>query len=568
MVTIVRGTKRSHNGALKIAATIAAMSAYDLHRKTLILQIANNLSDIAYELAGHMSSDEEKAYGFENNNNETGIDALLARAATGSITEKQFDALVDPISKEKHELDVAATTNTDITIEYTISENLDTFRQILESAAGDTEADAPYDNVIIVANGKNEELLALIRPFVDNEVVCVGQNAAEFKEAEENKESKRIIVVNDFSEESVYNLRYMKKEYKSQNVYPMPHNILLSDATNSGRISSYIAENLQVDASNVNFAVIDSLRKINNFLFMEKAHDNSDKLKGLKGLSIKKSHKEKIKLYTLPDGSVTVNETEVKKFLRKPRIDKSIEIDTENLDGAEDIEYEDFGVNEQYLEDREEDLKRTAKAAKKKKSKAASDFEDGEDMDRNQKDYLKKQRKEMEQEKKTKKKGGLFGLFGKKDIQEEPAKEELEEEFEEEFIESEPVEDFDDIKDDTYTDEKAESDAYERDIVLEEVSEMFDGPEDDNEAFENEEVHISENDVVEEDEHFENIEDDIKENDQDDDFNVEEFKSEVMPERKVAEQVHVDNTVNLPSIELADGEYSADDLLDAMLGRK
>ena len=191
-------------------------------------------------------------------------------------------------------------------------------------------------------------------------------------------------------------------------------------------------------------------------------------------------------------------------------------------------------------------------------------------MDRNQKDYLKKQRKEMEQEKKAKKKGGLFGLFGKKDIQEESAKEELEEMFEEEFIESEPGEDFDDIENDTYTDEKAESDAYERDIDLEEVSEMFDGPEDDNEAFENEEVlkDISKNDVIEEDEHFENIEDDIKENDQDDDFNVEEFKSEVMPERKIAEQVHVDNTVNLPSIELADGEYSADDLLDAMLGRK
>lgn len=566
MVTIVRGTKRSHNGTLKIAATIAAMSAYDLHRKTLILQIANNLSDIAYELAGHVFSEDDNSFGIENNNNEMGIDALLARAAAGNITEKQFDALVDPISKEKHELDVASTTNTDVTIEYTVSENLDTFKQILESAAGDTEADAPYDNVIVVANGKNEELLALIRPFVDNEVVCVGQNAAEFKSSDESKECKRIIVVNDFSEESVYNLRYMKKEYKSQNVYPMPHNILLSDATNSGRISSYIAENLQVDASNVNYAVIDSLRKINNFLFMEKAHDNSDKLKGLKGLSIKKSNKEKIKLYTLPDGSVTVNETEVKKFLRKPRIDKSIEIDTDNLDEAEDIEYEDFGVNEQYLEDREEDLKRAAKAAKKKKSKAASDFEDGEDMDRNQKDYLKKQRKEMEQEKKAKKKGGLFGLFGKKDIQEEPAKEE----FEEELIESEPGEDFDDIEDDTYTDEKAESDAYERDIDPEEVSEMFDGPEDDNEAFENEEVltDISKNDVVEENEHFENIEDDIKENDQDDDFNVEEFKSEVMPERKVAEQVHVDNTVNLPSIELADGEYSADDLLDAMLGRK
>lgn len=404
MVTIVRGTKRSHNGAMKVAACIASMSAFDLHRKTLILQVANNFSDISYELSGYVPSDEEETYGYENNTDETGIDALLARAATGAITDKQFDALILPISKERHELDVATRSNTD-KIEYTVSENIQELKQIIKSAAGNTEADAPYDNVIILANGKNEELLEQLRTLADNEVICVGQNTSELKgESVENPNIKRIIVVNDFSEESVYNIRFMRKEYKSKNVFILPYNILLSDATNSGRISTYITDNLSAVVSGINYSVIDSLRKINNFLFMEKKLEQDDSLNGIKKLSSKKeSNESRVKLVVLPDGSVTVNETEIKRFLRKSYIAKDIGIDTQTLTEAEDVEYEEFGVNEQYLEEKESDLKRIERSAKKEEKKPEHLEIDKKREKKEKKEKIKQQKLEKKAEKKAKK---------------------------------------------------------------------------------------------------------------------------------------------------------------------
>lgn len=581
MVTIVRGTKRSHNGTLKIAAAIASMSAYDLHRKTLILQIANNLSDISYELAGYVSS-EEDSYGFEENANETGIDALLARAATGSITESQFDALVTPISKERHELDVATRSNTENKIEYTVAENIQAFNQILLSAAGDTEADAPYDNVIVVANGKNEELLSMIRPYIDNEVICVGQNTSELKNEEKEKSGiKRIVVVNDFSEESVYNLRFMKKEYKTQNVYPMPHNILLSDATNSGRINSYISGNLKVDVSNVNYAVIDSLRNINNVLFMEKPQERTDTLKGIKGLPKKKNARERIKLYPLPDGSVTVAETEVKKFLKKPYIERNIELDTENLVDVEDeFEYEDFGVTETYLEDREEDEKRAEKRSKQKKAAKKN----GDDMRKEQKDHLRQAQLEMENKKKNKnKKKGFFGLFGKKN------KPKLDEAFDEDAPEEEFIEDeeymetedaFDEREEEAYLrdaefdeDNQGESDVESEDETLEDIF--------DNTPDEYEEEEISEDaDSFEEpiEESFEEpveeqpIEESIE--DQEEDQAIEEFKELNLD---LVEDAADNNAIILGKADgrhaiepdltrkIHEGKLRADDLLDSML---
>ncbi|MBR6395946.1 MAG: hypothetical protein IKS09_03150 [Lachnospiraceae bacterium] len=564
MVTIVRGTKRSHNEALKVAASIAAMSAYDLHRKTLILQVANNLSDISYELAGKQTLDSP-SYGFENNTDELGIDALLARAATGMITEKQFEALVEPISKEKHELDVAAKSNTDNNIEYTVYENIQDFRQLLESAAGDTEADAPYDNVIVVANGKKNDLLELIRPLADNEVICVGQNASEMQDNEADDSGiKKVIIVNDFSEESVYNLRYMKKEYKklTQNVYALPHNILLSDAAKSGRIAAFITENLQVDISNVNFAVIDSLRQINNLLFKEKSEDRSDMLKGLKSLSEKKEKNERVKFYPLPEGSVTINETEIKKLFRKPYTERTIELDTENtVETADEIEYEDFGVSEQFLEDLEYDKKRIKKEEKKsaKKNKAAQ--KDGEDMDKETKAYLKKQQQEMEKEKKAKKKkGGLFGLFGKS--AEEKIEEDLfEQEEPVETDEEEEPEEFD--GEETYIDEKAESDAYERDIDPSEYE-----PEENSETYAGEVIY-------EEEEPQDNGEEIYEEPAPEDDYIPKGMKeNDDTPENtgediRKAKAVEVENDFEIPRYETAqDGEFRADDLLDAMLNRR
>jgi hypothetical protein len=489
MVTIVRGTKRSHNGAMKVAACIASMSAFDLHRKTLILQVANNFSDISYELSGYVPSDEEETYGYENNTDETGIDALLARAATGAITDKQFDALILPISKERHELDVATRSNTD-KIEYTVSENIQVLKQIIESAAGNTEADAPYDNVIILANGKNEELLEQIRSLADNEVICVGQNASELKgESVENPNVKRIIVVNDFSEESVYNIRFMRKEYKSKNVFILPYNILLSDATNSGRISTYITDNLSAVVSGINYSVIDSLRKINNFLFMEKKLEQDDSLNGIKKLSSKKeSNESRVKLVVLPDGSVTVNETEIKRFLRKSYIAKDIGIDTQTLTEAEDVEYEEFGVNEQYLEEKESDLKRIERSAKKEEKKPEHLEIDKKREKKEKKEKLKQQKLEKKAEKKAKKQEKrdrrLLNKKRKNKASEERFLEEvIEDELEEQIIQTAITEseidlqtDVEDIKDNDMSEkiEEEQKSAFTKEDTLESDKEYKD----------------------------------------------------------------------------------------------
>ncbi len=588
MVTIIRGTNRD-NGVLKIAAALASMSALDLHRKTLILQVANNLGDISYELAGLVSGDEDSVIRYEETADEVGIDALLARSASGPVTEVQFSALVDAISKDKHELDVAARSNTDNNIEYVVSENIESFKQIIDSAAGNIETDAPYSNVIIIANGRNEDLLSLIRPMADNEVICVGQNKSEFGKMKDvdDGETQKVIVVNDFSEESVYNLRYLKKEYGTQNLFPMPHNILLSDATNSGRIFAYIADNLQVDASNVNFAVIDSLKKINDFLFMEKQQNNKDKTKGLKTLARDKKDNGKVKLYALPDGSLTVQETEVKKFLRKPYVDRNIEIDTANLDDVDsDIEIEEFGVDEQYLEDLEMDTKRREKLEKKAMKKASKNLSKEEKqpgMNKDQKKRLKEAQEDMKKEK-AKKKGG-FSLFGrKKETVEDYIPEEFEDSIDEEINEE-----------DEEFDERVLSDAYERDIDLEqEDMSIEDLDEEENNDIPLEEsgeesedvINVMESSSEEEpvmeevlpntvDEEENSIERDDAENLNIDDIDLSEFvlPSEIKELQKEPVEESVKATVTnfdqvVTQYKSRDGELRADDLVNQMLARK
>ena len=365
MITFIKGTERSHNGVLKVAALFAAMSSEIYQRKTLILQVADNLPDVEYMLTGHVKADEAKEYANEINTDETGIDSLLIRADTERVVKEQFDSLIDPASKDINGLDVAPRTVTE-NIEDTVIMKRVAMRDLMNYASGSKLTDTPYDNCILILNGKNPRLSFALEKYCDNMIVCVGQRKKdpetdikdmddeldeeqEKKEAAARKDHNTYIVISDYEADSIFNKRFIQKEYGEKKVFLMPHNVLFNDACATGNVVNYVAKNRETDNSDYNHNIMSEMDKLMLAIYKEQIENEEDSFANVKRRTANtKPIKE---LESLPEGSVTTEETTTKKFLRKPVAKTTFFIDTENPSAPSDIAYQEMSKQEGYYDD-------------------------------------------------------------------------------------------------------------------------------------------------------------------------------------------------------------------------
>ena len=291
MITVIRGTRKSQHNILKAAAIIAEISAHVYHRKTLVLQAADNMDDIEYLINGVEQVKDDDVFGLDLG--EKGIDALLLRAEGARVMKNNFDDLVNPTEPEENSLDIAPL-STAGNIEDEILEKFDAMVNLVKCAAGDDVANAPYDNVIVVVDGRNEELSRKISKIADRVIIVVEQGNPEFTPEFEDKkkekkdfdlmtdeeraaiEAKEIInwkkyflLVNEFEAESTFNRASLKQAYKAKNIYVLPYNVMYSDACRTGNVRRYVLNNIEADKIDNNYPVIEGIKTLLNALYRE-----------------------------------------------------------------------------------------------------------------------------------------------------------------------------------------------------------------------------------------------------------------------------------------------------------
>lgn len=250
MIILFRGTDKSKNNAPHALAVCASISAIRFAQKTLILQLMTKHTIENLLVGKRLRNATIKAMEFDFE--DTGIDALLRRVETQRLSKEHFDTSCLPALNSENALDIAEVSKkADFQKELLSKE--DELKDLLRYAAD------VYDNIFILADGKDHEQLKIVNPLVDCSVTCVPQGN---KEIYAEPAEKNYFLVTDFDRNSTYNVRYMKRQYNAANMNIMPYNVGFKDAYNTGTALQYILSNNQVDSTDANRFFVESMQKL------------------------------------------------------------------------------------------------------------------------------------------------------------------------------------------------------------------------------------------------------------------------------------------------------------------
>jgi hypothetical protein len=231
---MVQGSYVSENEATAIAASIAVTAAMNNNHKTLLMQLTDNKSTSALtilkgkEIAENTIT-ELGTYQIE----DKGIDALLRRASSIKLVKETFDSSTEPMLSYENYLDVADITKKNDFIK-TLSVN--GMKNILKYA------NDVYGMIIIILDGKNDQVMAEMLSLCDAYVTCVRQSPA--PHALNTIDGKKsYYAVADFDSHSRYNLQFLKKIYNSNDLYTIPYNSEYHDAVISGTLLKFMLKN-------------------------------------------------------------------------------------------------------------------------------------------------------------------------------------------------------------------------------------------------------------------------------------------------------------------------------------
>ncbi len=234
MVLMVQGSYVSENEATAIAASIAVTAAINNNHKTLVMQLTDNKSISALtilkgkEIAENTIT-ELGTYQIE----DRGIDALLRRASSIKLVKETFDSSTEPMLSYENYLDVADITKKN---DFTKTLSVNGMKNILKYA------NDVYGMIIIILDGKNEQIMAEMLDLCDAYVTCIRQAPA--PHALNTVDGKKsYFAVADFDSNSKYNLQYLKKIYNSNNFYAIPYNSEYHDAVISGTLLRFMLKN-------------------------------------------------------------------------------------------------------------------------------------------------------------------------------------------------------------------------------------------------------------------------------------------------------------------------------------
>lgn len=309
MVVMVQGSYVSSNEATAIASAIAVSSAINSTHKTLVMQLTDNkslsaLSVLKGKEIAENTITELGTYQIE----DKGIDALLRRAGSVKLVKETFDSSTEPMLSYENYLDVADITKKNDFIK-TLS--VSAMKNILKYA------NDVYGMIIIILDGKNDQIMAEMLSLCDAYITCVKQgpsphayNTAEGK--------KQYFAVSEFDTQSRYNLQYLKKIYNNNNVYAIPYNTEFHDAVISGTLLRFMLKNNAPEKEDDNSKLRESIIDLAEAVIGDKQAADRKALEKFEDESfIRDDEKEGNELTEVSDFEYQTVETEKRHFLKK-----------------------------------------------------------------------------------------------------------------------------------------------------------------------------------------------------------------------------------------------------------
>lgn len=273
MIITFYGTEKSKNSAPQILAACAFEAAYVYTRKTLVLQFYSKYP-VEEFLLGKQQTNER--FGFVDND-ETGIETLLRKSRTGGLNKEDFGIYTKPIftgSGSKNAFDVAPVPKLADFKDELLDKEMD-IKNLLEVARD------VYDNIFILADGKDEQTINMLLKYTDKKVACIPQGNTQ---TVYGSDEKTVYVVDNYDARSTFHLKKLKKLYNTTHLYPVYYNVNFKDACLNNSILKFMHENNSKDDVE-NGVFISSIRNLTAYLINESAKDVE--IAGIKSFDLK-----------------------------------------------------------------------------------------------------------------------------------------------------------------------------------------------------------------------------------------------------------------------------------------
>lgn len=250
MIVTFYGTEVSKNYAPQLLSAIAFETAFGLSRKTLVLQFYQKYP-VETLLIGKQQVIGERDTGISD---DTGIETLIRKTRSKGLKDEHFTTYTKQIlssEKSKNNFDVATVAKL-ADFKKEIVENADVVRELIETA------EHIYDSIFILADGKDEKLIAMLNDITEKKVVCIEQGN---KQNVFCTDDKTIYLVPNYDERSSYNTKHLCKAYNAKQMFAIPYNVNFNDACKTNNILRFLYENNDKSDSQ-NGDLVKSLKEI------------------------------------------------------------------------------------------------------------------------------------------------------------------------------------------------------------------------------------------------------------------------------------------------------------------
>lgn len=307
MIITFSGTNKGNNSSKKVAAAIGAMLSLSNNKKVCIIQISNDsvgIEDLYNGKVLNQSTVGMKELGID----EHGIDSMIRKSDTMKLLSEHYYTACNCMLKSDNRLDVLGGSKQKTFLEdVTSSEKTSSIKRIIEAA------DKFYNFVLVVMPNQEHIVEAFIN-VGETHVCCVRQSE---KEEAFFTDKRNVLVVSNFDPESVYTLKYITKEYKSEGAkfkaFPMHYNTQYRDAYHGQSLLKWLYKNCNITTTDINYDFITALQKLTDYISDTEAEEIPEpssprKREKKKTEKVKKERKKKEKKAEVNEEIISITE--------------------------------------------------------------------------------------------------------------------------------------------------------------------------------------------------------------------------------------------------------------------
>lgn len=258
---LIHGTNENHNRADRITLALACTAHFKFSKKVLVLPLTNHF-DLEDVLIGQrLKANAIKGRGISFN--DSGVDALTRRLEQGTLKAETFSDCCTSVTKTANGFDIAPYSKKPDADEF-ILKNENLIKLLVEQAA------KVYDVVILLADGKQAEIIGKLGKMVESELTIISQGCKAKYEARPDT----LYAVNNYDSSSLFTYKEMKKIYGIEDntkLYPVPYNIRFKDACRMESAIDFMTANIAPDQTDENFIFVEDLKRLTSAVLKTEA---------------------------------------------------------------------------------------------------------------------------------------------------------------------------------------------------------------------------------------------------------------------------------------------------------